>query len=227
MMPVIRRSYKPIFFMLIIIFPFISEAANKKMTIDTLQEFRNKKEIPQQYEKPILTALSYFPELKDVHIVFKIKKKYTPLTTKPNLAGVFKRKDHRTYIITISDHTIDTLKALLFQNLTFEQQVGVIGHELSHVVDFNSKNFLQTIAVGIGHISKRYLDKMEFNTDRICIQHGLGKYLLAYSKHVRETMHVHNWRGSDYVNKGNGNGKFERYMNPDTIEKTMQDMQTH
>lgn len=226
-MPVIRQSYKTIFFLLIIIFPFISEAANREPTIDTLEKFRNKKEIPQQYEKPILTALSYFPELKDVHIIFKIKKAHTPLTTKPNFAGVFKRKDHRTYIITISDQTIDTLKPLLFQNLTFEQQVGVIGHELSHVVDFNSKNFPQTIGVGINHISKRYLDKMEFNTDRICIQHGLGKYLLAYSKHVRETMHVHNWRGSDYVNKGNGNGKYERYMNPDTIEKTMQEMQTH
>lgn len=197
------------------------------MSIDSLKEFGNKKEIPPQYEKPILTALSFFPELKNVHIVFEIKKAYTSLTTKPNFTGVFKRKDHRTYIITISDQTIDTLKPLLFQTLTFEQKVGVIGHELSHVVDFNSKNFSQTIGVGIGHISKRYLDKMEFNTDRICVQHGLGKYLLAYSMHVRETMHVHNWRGSDYVNKGNGNGKYERYMNPDTIEKTMQEIQTH
>ena len=226
-MPVIRRSYRPIFFLLIIIFPFISEAANKESPIDTLQEFGNKKAIPQQYEKPILTALSYFPELKNVHIIFKIKKTYTPLTTRPNFAGVFKRKDHRTYIITISGQTIDTLKPLLFQNLTFEQQVGVIGHELSHVVDFNNKNFLQTIGVGIGHTSKPYLDKMEFNTDLICVQHGLGKYLHAYSMHVRETMHVYNWRGVDYVNKGNGNGKYERYMNPDTIEKTMQEMQTH
>ena len=226
-MPVIRRSYKTIFFLLIVIFPFISEAAYKVTTIDSLKEFGIKKEIPPQYEKAVLTALSYFPELKDVHIVFKIKKAYTPLTTKPNFASVFKRKDHRTYIITISDQTIDTLKPLLFQNLSFEQQVGVIGHELSHVTDFNSKNFPQTIGVGINHISKRYLDKMEFNTDRICIQHGLGKYLLAYSKHVRETMHVHNWRGVDYVNKGNGNGKYERYMNPDTIEKTMKEIQTH
>jgi len=226
-MRVIRRSYKTIFSLLIIIFPIISEAANKETAIDSLKEFGYKKEIPQQFEKPILTALSHFPELKNVHIVFRIKKAYSGLTTKPNFAGVFKRKDHRTYIITISNETIDTLRPLLLQNLTFEQQVGVIGHELSHVVDFNSKNFPQTIGVGIGHISNQYLDKMEFNTDRICIQHGLGKYLLAYSKHVRETMHVHNWRGGDYVNKGNGNGKYERYMNPDTIEKTMREMETH
>ena len=226
-MRVIRRSYKTIFSLLIIIFPFISEAANKVTAIDSLKEFGYKKEIPQQFEKPILTALSHFPELKNVHIVFRIKKAYSGLTTKPNFAGVFKRKDHRTYVITISNETIDTLKPLLLQNLTFEQQVGVIGHELSHVVDFNSKNFPQTIGVGIGHISKKYLDSMEFNTDRICIQHGLGKYLLVYSKHVRETMHVHNWRGGDYVNKGNRNGKYERYMNPDTIEKTMREMETH
>jgi len=226
-MRVIRRSYKTIFSLLIIIFPIISEAANKETAIDSLKEFGYKKEIPQQFEKPILTALSHFPELKNVHIVFRIKKAYSGLTTKPNFAGVFKRKDHRTYIVTISNETIDTLRPLLLQNLTFEQQVGVIGHELSHVVDFNSKNFPQTIGVGIGHISNQYLDKMEFNTDRICIQHGLGKYLLAYSKHVRETMHVHNWRGGDYVNKGNGNGKYERYMNPDTIEKTMLELQSH
>ena len=226
-MTVIQQLYKTIFLTLAIISPSISDAANKQVIIDSLQKFRNKKEIPQQFEKPILTALSYFPELKEVHIIFKIKKARTGLATKPDFSGVFQRKNHRTYIITISNETIDTLRPLLLQNLTFEQQVGVIGHELSHVVDFNSQNFPQTIGVGIGHISKRYLDKMEFNTDRICIQHGLGKYLLAYSKHVREVMHVHNWRGSDYVNKGNGNGKYERYMNPDTIEKIMREMETH
>jgi len=221
------QPYKIFFFLQITIFSFISKAATGEPVIDSVPEFGNKKEIPPQFEKPILTALSYFPELKNVHIVFRIKKAYSSLTTKPNFAGVFKRKNRRTYIITISNETIDTLKPLLLQNLTFEQQVGVIGHELSHVVDFNSNNFPQTIGVGIGHISKKYLDKMEFNTDRICIQHGLGKYLLAYSKHVRETMHVHNWRGVDYVNKGNGNGKYERYMNPETIEKTMKEMETH
>jgi hypothetical protein len=226
-MRVAWQPYKILFFLLIIIFPFVAKAATSETIIDSVPEFGNKKEIPKQFEKPILTALSHFPELKNVNIVFKIKKARTGLATKPDFAGVFQRKDHRTYIITISNETIDTLKPLLLQNLTFEQQVGVIGHELSHVVDFNSKNFPQTIGVGISHVSKRYLDKMEYNTDRICIQHGLGKYLLAYSKHVREVMHVHNWRGSDYVNKGNGNGKYERYMNPETIEKTMQAMQTH
>jgi len=180
---------------------------------------RHNKEIPAEFERPIITALSYFPELKDTHIIFRIKKAYTPLTTKPNFRSVFKRKAHRTYIITISNETTDTLTRLLFQNLSFEEQVGIMGHELSHVVDFDSKNFSQSVGNGIGHISKKYVDKMEFNTDRICIMHGLGKYLEAYSIQVRQTMHVHNWRGVDFVNEKNET--HERYMNPDTIEKYM------
>jgi len=199
--------------------PFFLKA--NEPVIDSLQQYAVNKKIPGEYQKPILTALSHFPELKNVHIVFRIKKQLTCLTTKPNFISVFKRKDHRTYFITISDKTIDTLKRLMFENLAFEEQVGVIGHELSHVVDFNSKNFIQTIGCGIGHLSKKYIDRMEFNTDRICIMHGLGPYLLVYSRHVRDVMHVHNWRGSDFVNKGNSNGRYERYMNPDTIEKYM------
>src|SRR5215212_317510 len=213
-MSAVRQLYKTILGLLIIIAPIVLRAGDIESVSDSLQKFAKNKAIPRQYEKQILTALSHFPELKNVHVVFRIRKQYTPLTTQPDLASVFKRKNRRTYIITISNQTIDTLKRLLFQNLTFEEQVGVIGHELSHVVDFNSKNFPGTIGVGIGHISRRFLDSMEFNTDRICIQHGLGQYLLAYSRHVRQTMHVHNWRGVDYVNKGNGNGHYERYMNP-------------
>ena len=214
-----RQLYRFIFYLVIFSTPQLLKASEP--SIDSLKQFGANKEIPEQFQKPILTALSHFPELKNVHIVFRIKKRYTCLTTRPTLISVFKRKDHRTYFVTISDQTIDTLKRLMFENLTFEEQVGVIGHELSHVVDFNSKNFFQTIGCGIGHLSQKYLDRMEFNTDRICIMHGLGSYLLAYSRHVRNVMHVHNWRGSDFVNKGNSGGHYERYMNPDTIEKYM------
>jgi len=218
-----RQLYKKIFSLLLIISPCFLYAAVEP-GIDSLQRFGLHKEIPEQYKKPILTALSYFPELKEVHIVFKMAKAYTPLRTRPDFAGIFKRKNHRTYIITISTQTIDTLKRLLYQNLDFEEQVGVMGHELSHVVDFNSKNFPQTIGVGLGHLSKKYIDNMEFNTDRICVIHGLGKYLEAYSIHVRESMHVHNWRGVDFVHEAKQT--HERYMNPITIEKYMGQVKT-
>jgi hypothetical protein len=214
-MPTSRLLYKNILLLL----SGVIQMAQQTKAQDSLLMYGHDKEVPREFEKPILTALSYFPELEEVHIIFRIRKAHTPLTTKPNVAGIFAPKNHRTYIVIISNETSDTLTHLLYQNLSFEEQVGIMGHELSHVVDFKSKNFVQSISSGVGHISKKYVDKMEFNTDRICIMHGLGKYLEAYSMHVRHSMHVHNWRGADFVNEKNET--HERCMNPDTIEKYM------
>ena len=187
---------------------------------DTLSAFTKNKKIPAVFALPITTALSYFPELKNIQINFVISKAFTPLSTKPAFTSMFKRKKRRTYIVTISDQSIDTLSHLLYKNLNFQEQVGIMGHELSHVVDFDHQNFFQSTATAIGHLSKRYIDKMEFNTDLICIKHGLSKYLEVYSMHVRKTMHVSYWRGVDHVFEKDDH--IERYMNPATIEKYMQ-----
>jgi hypothetical protein len=217
-----RRLYRRICHLVILLTPLCSPAAGLDCD-PALGIYACHKIIPVEYEQPILKALSYFPELREVPIEFRIKKAYTPLATRPNFAALFKRKNHRTYIITISNHTIAKLQPLLFENLSFDEQVGIIGHELSHVVDFNNKNFFQTAANGLGHLSKKFLDRMEFNTDLLCIRHGLGKYLESYSMHVRGSMHVHNWRGVDFVNKENET--HERYMNPGTIEKYTHELQ--
>jgi hypothetical protein len=183
------------------------------------KEFGLHKKIPVQFELPILLALSHFPELKDMHIKFRVKHAYTPLTTRPDMASMFLPRGLRTYVITISDRTIDTLSHLLYAHLDLEEQIGIMGHELSHVTDFSSKTFLESVLSLAGHLSAANVDKMEYHTDMICIQHGLGKYLEAYSMHVRKVMHVHNWRGVDYVL--NNDQLHERYMNPGTIEKNI------
>lgn len=187
---------------------------------DSLSQFAVNKNIPGEFRKPILKALSCFPELKNIKINFVVRKAYTPLSTRPSFFSMIKRKNHRTYIITISNNTIDTLTHLLYKNLNYIEEVGIMGHELSHVVDFNSKNLFQSLGNVLGHLSKRFVDKMEYQTDLICIQHGLGKYLETYSMHVRKTMHVNYWRGVDHVFEKDDH--IERYMNPATIEKHMQ-----
>jgi hypothetical protein len=196
-----------------------SKILSAKTTEDSLRQFLQNKNIPKEFELPILTALSHFPELKLIPINFVIREAYTPLSTRPAFNSMIKRKSRRVYIITISNKSIDTLSHLLYKNLTFREQVGIMGHELSHVVDFDRKNFFQSCGNAIGHISKRFVDKMEYKTDLICIQHGLGSYLETYSLHVRKTMHVRYWRGVDHVFEKDNH--IERYMNPATIEKYM------
>lgn len=183
-------------------------------------EFARNKQIPRSVEKPVLIALSYFPELKDTRIKFRIKKRHTPLQTRATWAGLFKVQSIREYVITISDNTEPLLVPLLLKNVPFNAQIGAAGHELSHVADFSRYSFLRLLWHGIKNISPGYLDKFEFRTDSVCIAHGLGYQLLAWSENVRKKMNTKNWRGPDYSHKPQNT---ERYMNPETIRKKMKE----
>ncbi len=187
-------------------------------SINLLQYAMHKK-LPQGYENEALEALSHFPELKHVPVRFRIKKSFSTLKTRPTFLSVFMPKRHRSYVITISNKTIQKLMPIMFANLSRDARVGIIGHELSHVADLSGKNTWQCFKVFVGHLSPRYLDHFEYNTDMICIKHGLGKDLEAWSSYIRNTMHTSFWRGAGYVNKGDD--KHERYMNPSTIEKNI------
>jgi hypothetical protein len=174
--------------------------------------------IPMQYEKQILLALSYFPELTDTHIKFRIRHAYTPLSSRPAWTSVISSPAHRTYIITISDSSMNMLAPLLLNKMDFNAQVGVIGHEISHVVDFSGMNMLSLFRVGAGNLSQKFLDRFEYRTDSICIAHGLGYQLLSWSNFVRKTLHHENYDGAGNIKKPMMR---ERYMNPATIRKRM------
>jgi hypothetical protein len=189
------------------------------LTSEYYHELRTKfgkhKRIPTEIEKPVLIALSYYPELENTPIIFRIRRRHTPLQTRSSWAGALKRKEFRDYVVTISDSTEQMLTPVLFKNVPFNLQIGVIGHELAHVADFSTYSSLKLIWHGIKNISPKYLDRFEFKTDSICIAHGLGYQLLAWSKNLRMQMHSTNWRGPDYAHRPQN---IERYMNPATIE---------
>lgn len=186
--------------------------------------FQHYKKLPKGFEEQALKALAQFPELKNVPIRFRIKKSFATLKTRPDFPSMFMPRGYRRYIIIISNRTAVTLAPILLAHLPYEAQIGIIGHELSHVSDFSNRTSWQCFKIAINHFASRYMDNLEFNTDLICIQHGLGKQLETWSSYIRNTMHTNYWRGADYVYKGDG--KYERYMNPATIEKYMESNNT-
>ncbi|MBC7937456.1 MAG: hypothetical protein H7Y86_19085 [Rhizobacter sp.] len=196
----------------------VSNSLEAKSNIINSMNYDNRK-LPARYEKETISALSNFPELQNVPVKFRIKKSFATLKTRPTFFSMFKPKGHRTYVIIISDKTIQKLMLITFENLPEDARIGIIGHELSHIVDFSKKTTWQSFKVALGHLNKHYMDSLEFNTDKICVDHGLGKDLETWSSYIRNSMHTVFWRGADYVNKVNTH--FERYMNPSTIEKYM------
>ncbi|GAO42020.1 hypothetical protein [Flavihumibacter petaseus] len=164
-------------------------------------------------------AFDHFPELKNVPVTIRVKHSYCTGKTRPTFISCFLPRNKRSYVITISDHTIDTLTPLLFENLPEPARIGLIGHEISHVADFVQQSTAKSWATAAGHLSRHYMDSLEYHTDLICIRHGLGANLEAWSSYIRATMHTRYWRGADFVIKGDDH--YERYMNPDTIESYM------
>ena len=197
-----------------------ADSLQNSVASENLLQFGIHKQLPPGYTREVLEALSHFPELENVPVRFRIKKSFATLKTRPTFLSMFMPKGHRSYIITISNNTSTPLAPLLFMHLGTAARTGVIGHELSHVLSFSKKSDWQCFKTAIGHLSARYLDRLEYNTDMICIQHGLGRDLEAWSSYIRKTMHTAYWRGAGYVWKGDT--KYERYMNPSSIEKQLQ-----
>lgn len=194
---------------------FTKESYSNQKLQDLKKEFGINKIIPTLYESQILIALSYFPELKDTNIEFRLKKNNTPLSSRPNLLGLLQSSKKRKYIITISEVTNSILEPILLKNLNFNAQIGVLGHELSHVSDYMSKGFGKMAnLLWIEIFSKKQVDKFETRTDHICINHGLGYQLLDWSSSVRKNLNIEYWRGADNLQHMT---KKERYLNPETI----------
>jgi hypothetical protein len=202
---------------------FERNAFSTEDSLHLLNEFGKNKILIPQFALQTLIALSYFPELKNTSIKFIYKPAVSTLTTKPDFPSLILNGDKRTFTIIISDSSTGKVKPVILSKMDFNAQIGIIGHELSHVADFEQRSLLSLIGSGIGHIfSSRYIDRFEFRTDSICIAHGLGYQLLAWSTFIRNTMHTKNWQGADNINKMPMIR--ERYMNPSTIEKYMSEI---
>lgn len=201
---------------------FSSQTISKEILQKIKEDFGRNKVVPEKYEAQILIALSYYPELKNTKIEFRLTKAKTPLTSRPTVLGLFRSANKRNYCITISEQSIAYLEPILFKNLNFNAQIGVLGHELAHITSYNENGFGKMLnIIGIEIFSKKQVDRFEYKTDAICINHGLGFQLLEWSKIVRKNLGRENWRGADNIIT---NLRKERYMNPESIIKMIAEL---
>lgn len=171
------------------------------------------KQMDSTFKQQISGALMFYPELKNTKIKFKIKKAIVPLSARPRVWATFQKPKNRKYLIVISSASIGKLEPILLKNLSFNAQVGVLGHEISHIADFNQRKGLYFVKLLFMQFSKKAMDIFENNTDRRTIEHGLGYQLLAWSTEVRQNLKIKEWGGA----AKNGIQERERYMSPKTI----------
>jgi hypothetical protein len=182
----------------------------KNMPSSANEKFGRNKEIPVLYENEILFALSHFPTLEKTKIKFKIKKGSHGLWTRPAWGTIFRSGSHRTYRVFIGEMMRNSDK--LVASAGINGQVGVFGHEISHVFDFSRRTGFGMMGVGIGHLSNRYLDRLENKTDSLSIVHGFGYQMIAWSK----------FKFPDQPDTGKESpSKKERYLSVGSIRRVM------
>jgi len=178
------------------------------MGIKSVKDIGMNKKIPIKYETSILAALSYFPELKYVHIEFFLKNRHpVPYGTLPTLGSFIKPPSQRTYRISILEEADEPEYSALFRNLTHEMRVAVIAHELIHVLQFHKCTALELLKTAFLYSLPIYKRKIEREADYGAIRHGLGEGLHKHAVYIRTI--------PGYVKKRPGINKY--YLHPEEI----------
>ncbi|MFP4556248.1 MAG: hypothetical protein ACLFNU_05190 [Bacteroidales bacterium] len=144
------------------------------------------KKVPEKFEHSILAALMHYPGLKSTRIKFKRTPISTTMAARPTIWSIFRLRSKRKYVIAINDEKNRRLAPLL-KNTPFKARVGVIGHELGHIVDYNNKSSITIVGNGAAYLfSKRFKRNLEYKIDSITITRNLGEGLLAFRKFIEE-----------------------------------------
>jgi len=176
--------------------------------IDTLRsQFNYNKFFYEKYELQTLVALSFYPELKNTKISFRRRKLKTTMVARPKGMNVFRGKGKRHYIIYINDFPTAKISP---DSVSFNAQIGVIGHELAHLVEYENISSLKMLHVGLSYFNKKFRAKFERATDLRTINHGLIWQCYDFALYV----HNNSIAPIEYINY-----KKNFYMSPKEIEE--------
>jgi len=167
------------------------------------------KQLPESFEQQALIALAYYPDLADVSIRFVVEESSLAHTCQPDWLPLLWPSIKRSYTITISEELEDFLAATAFQKLSFDAQIGVLGHELAHIIDYEQRSNTQLIWMGICYLFESFRMQLERQTDMRAIERGLGFQLLAWSQTVHHLL--------------SADGRGHLYLNPEQILQRIQE----
>lgn len=155
--------------------------------------FQQNKIIPESILNEAKTALSYYPELKDVHIEFKFKEdiKKSFMQAQPEFSNLFKGKDDRSYNVFISSRFLIEEEEFAMADVPSEVLIGWLGHELGHIMDYRDKSAMGLIIFGFRYItSSNYIKEAERAADTFAVNAGMSDYILATKDFILNHSHL-------------------------------------
>jgi len=140
--------------------------------------FGQNKKLIKEFELQSLIALSYYPELKNVPITFCLYNIRTTAEVRPEYYSAIKNSN-RKYVIYISKnvHT----EGVLLKDISFNAQIGVLGHELAHILDYEGRTVKSLFGLALNYLIIKNHAKYERSIDELAIKRGLGWQELEFS----------------------------------------------
>lgn len=176
--------------------------------VDQLREsFGEKKKFPEQLSTQVLIALAHYPELRKERIKFKFNKGKIAHTSKPIWYSLLIPFSKKAYLITISEKVKEGMDETMFSKLSYNAQIGVLGHELAHTVYYTKMNKISLIGLAKKYAKEEFRTDFERDTDKATIEHQLGFQLKQWSSEVH-MYHIEDGRG-------------EMYLSPEEIDREM------
>lgn len=126
-------------------------------------------------------AIMAYPELHNVSIHFKEKKIRTIMAARPNFFNIFYNKEKRNYQILLSINELNHTDQLFCQ-MPEHALVGIVGHEMAHLLTYKDKNSIQLLFYAIKYLFNK--KEIERETDMITISRGFGQALIAYNQFI-------------------------------------------
>jgi hypothetical protein len=176
------------------------------LILDSLRAaYGQHKLIPSSIELQALRALSHYPELHDVHVAFIFCKQKTAHSSQPKISSMLRAAGHRRYLVRVSIEVPDFMATGMQANLPYNAQIGVLGHELGHTVQYLARGFGGLLMDGLRYgTSSKFVIRTEHHTDQLTIDHHLGWQLLAWQRIARPLLERA--------------GRGQNYMRPEEIE---------
>lgn len=184
---------------------FDDSLANKAYDLDSLKSIiGDNKGLPKGFEIAAAIAYSAFPQLKDVKIDMVLTQGGAPMESTVDIWSLFGQRKNRHYLVLLNDAQDSYFDPILLRSLPFDAQVGILAHELGHIVYYHELNIF-----ALGKWGLMYLRDDEFraaherSTDLMPLYYGLGSQIYQYAYFVRYDPSCKDFyaNGKDFMDK--------------------------
>lgn len=169
------------------VYNFKDTLANQQYDLDSLKAIiGNNKGLPKGFETAAAIAYSAYPELKNVWIDMVLTQDGAPMESTIDIWSLFGPRSKRHYYVLLNDAPDSYFNPILLRSLPFDAQVGILAHELGHIVYYEKLNILEFGKWGLQYLrSDDFRAKHERSTDLMPVYHGLGSQIYQYAWYVR------------------------------------------